>query len=229
MKLFLYIGILVLLAACHTVTNGYYHSQRKSYHFEEKYFKADTLRFQYYIINGMATAGGNGRHYWSPVNHLNFDSLFNHVEKSLIKLDIPILIEKNLINKYTKNLYSYNKTVNPTNQQKINIDTLKSIVNTKGNNELIFIPIVNFYFDQVRTGAGPAGLDPYPTFVCHLTISIFIFRNNEIIYHKRMRHTEMVDAEYHPFSYLDFKIPIPQEHWDGLVREVMKEYIEQLN
>ena len=40
--------------------------------------------------------------------------------------------------------------------------------------------------------------------------------------------TVKVKRDDHPYEYEDFNIPISKEHWEGLFREVMKEYIKWL-
>ena len=53
-------------------------------------------------------------------------------------------------------------------------------------------------------------------------------KNNRVIYYKQMRYVEKVYSKNHSYDFEDFYIPIAQKHWNGLVREVMKEYIERL-
>lgn len=208
---------LLLIYSC-TSKSGYIYKQKRFYHFETSYNINDTLHLSDYILYGLYDQVGLKNF---DIVYLNDDSLFNKFIDSFELLELPLNLNNAHNNKITesflKNRYSRYK--------KIDKDYIKAIAK-KQDEKTFIIPIIFKYFKSIRHG-GIAGADTYPTFYCHFSLAVFIIKNNKIIYYKQMRHVESVDSEFHPYKFEDFKIPIPQEHWDGLVKEVMREYIER--
>ena len=188
--------------------NRFHHSFLKSYDISDSLFLDDIICYGFTVEK------------FSFRNvKVERDSLSKIFINSLAKLNLPIDLTSN---KYT----IHNKRCingNYTKKRNIDIECLKNIVSRK--NEYILLPILELSFNK-SYNVNAAGSDMYLTTL--ISISIFIFKNDEIVYYKQMSHSERVDNESHPYSYTDFNIPIPQKHWDGLVKEAMKEYIERL-
>jgi len=212
------LGFVLLFNSCFSKT-GYVYKQRRFYHFESYYSNKDTLYMNDFIMYGINTK--NSIKNYIEVN-INYDSLINIFKHSLINTDAPIILEKS-----RQNLgISIFKENHMGKFRKINKDDLFEIAKINTNNFKL-IPVIRLNF-TTSTGLTTSGADTYPHFLCFLDIAIFVIKNNKIVYFKNMTHMESVDGEFHPYKYEDFHIPIPQEHWDGLVREVMKEYMERL-
>jgi len=172
-----------------------------------------------YILYNLQILGGLNN--YSEI-YLNEDSLFSLFKISINKLDLPLIIADE-----NKNLKTPDFINNPLlKYKKINKNSLFSIANNNPN-KLSIIPILRQNF-TTSTHKTTSGADPYPHYLCSLNIALFVISDNKVIYFKNIFHMESVYAEYHPYKFEDFHIPIPQEHWDGLVREVMREYVERM-
>ena len=217
-KYILFILTMVLLFfSC--MSNGYNLKQRRFYNFESSYNKTDTMYLSDFIFYNLQDLGGLNNY---REIYLNEDSLFSLFKISINKLDLPLIIADE-----NKNLKTTDCIKNPLlKYKKIKKDSLFSIAN-KNLNKLSLVPIIYLNYTS-RTHITISGADPYPHYLCFLNIALFVISDNKVIYFKNMYHVEIVDAEYHPYKFEDFHIPIPQEHWDGLVREVMREYIERM-
>jgi hypothetical protein len=219
MRIILILLVFVLVLSSCFSKDGYIYKQRRFYQFDSYYISKDTLFMNEFILYGT-----NTRH--SIKNYvevsLNSDSLKTIFDRALTKTAVPIIFQKS-----SKNLGISIFKENPKLKfKKININDLFDIAYNNANNFKL-IPVIALNF-TTSTGLSTSGADTYPHFLCFLDIAIFVIKNNKLVYFKNMVHMEKVDGEYHPYKYEDFHIPIPQEHWDGLVREVMKEYIERL-
>jgi hypothetical protein len=203
--------ILVVFNSC----GVYSHKDRMRYSFLKSYNVSDSLFLNDIICFGLS---GEGFSYRSI--NVDRDSLSEVFVNSLAKLNLPVNITPEKIRIYNK------RCINGEYVRKKNIDfeCLKKL-RRRNNNEYSILPIIELLF-STSYQTGSAGSSAY--YVSLLSISIFIFKNDDVVYYKKMSHPESVDSEFHPYSYTDFNIPIPQKHWDGLVREVMKEYIERL-
>ena len=200
----MFIFSLVLLCACLPRVGDYIHYKKRHYIFQEKYNIDDTISIGHYQVY---------TNVWK-----DNDSLYNHFKDALKKTDFSLhfseLSENSEINNFNENKYLESKKLDDS---KI-IEYANSCVNCK---DLIMVPII---YINYKSGviASNAGGEKY--YLCQVIISIRLIRNNEIVYFKQMRMVEPGDEE----NYRNYHFPIPQEKWDGLVREVMKEYIERL-
>jgi hypothetical protein len=211
-------SILLLLLIYGCQSNGYYFENKRFFEFKHSYSGQDTLLVSDYVFYGINQIDLNNH----EVISLNEDSLVGLFKFSIQNLKIPLHFSLSTTNKLNEDFER-----NPALKYKgMKLKTLLLSNNIK-NNQTILLPIINFNFNKSHS-AHPAGRDPYPHYVCHLTLAVFIVKDEEVIYYKQMSHAEIVDGEFHPYPYEDFNIPISQEKWDGLVREVMKEYIERV-
>lgn len=213
--------VFVLLIGC-KLSNTYIPDERRNYIINEKYSFKDTLFIKNYILYGNADVG-TIHNPWKRVE-LNSDSLIDIFKISISKIEsINVCVNKPLFNRVKSDSYRSNPLLK---YKKIDRNEIISLARI-GLNEISLIPVINFSFYSTRwSGSGQS--DTYPRFICHFNIAVFIVKNEEIIYYKQMRYVEKVNSEFYPYEFEDFHIPIPQKHWDGLVREVMKEYIERL-
>lgn len=216
---FILIIALLFLILCSCTSNSYYFQNKNNYILQGNYSN-DSLVLRNYILFG--TYRRERLDY--EIARLDNDSLFNIFKLSLEELQIPIKIDDRNINLSNKNIIDKYQS----RYKNLDGEYLKQVVNSTNKKMKVIIPVIkfNYYIDSHLDIAGPN--DDY--FICHFSLSIFIVHNNEIVYYKKMRHKESKDMEHYPYSYNSFhlNIPIPQEQWDGLVNEVMKEYIERL-
>ena len=194
---------------------------KRFYKFNDTYSSTDTLFIRNFIMYGNADMG-TLHDPWRRVR-LNSDSLIHVFKTSISKIEaVNISVNDQIFNRVNNSYYS-----NPLlKYKKIDKEMLISFA-SNDTSVLSLIPVILFSFNASRW-SGSGQFDTYPRLICHLNIAVFIVKNQEIIYFKQMRYVEKVDGEYHPYEFEDYHIPIPQEHWDGLVQEVMKEYIERL-
>ena len=146
------------------------------------------------------------------------DSLYNHFIKALINTELPIYFpdsSKNVqINDFRENRY--------LNARKMDQAQIKELAESCINcTKLVMVPIISIRYEATRFGSSAGGDILYS---CSIEIAMNLVRYDEIVYYKQVRIVELGDRE----NYRNFSFPIPQEKWDGLVREVMKEYIERL-
>jgi len=209
---------IIIIYSCKS-KNGYLYEQKGYYNFEPTYNRNDSLYLSDYILYSLHSKSGHDK--FGSVN-LNDDSLFNIFKASLKRLDLPIKYNTVNNNKLTDE-FIRNHFLKYKNIDKEYIKRMTKQLNGK----TAVIPIILKLFNKF-TNVSSGGADTYPSYICHFSLAVFIIKNNKIIYYKQMRHVESVYGEFHPYKYEDFHIPIPHEHWDGLVREVMKEYIERM-
>ena len=209
--------VLVFISSCSYY--GYYYENRRNYVFQETY-PNDTLVISDYILFG--TYRRKRLDY--GIVRLNNDSLFTIFKEAINKTSLPIYFEskgRNLSNK--KIIERYHSRF-----KHISLEDMKIYANVKdvGDSKQTIIPVIKFNF-HADTHAGTYG-SAIKYYITHLSLSVFIFENNNIVYYKKMRHIEKVDDEYIPNYYNYYQVPIPPDNWDGLVKEAMKEYIERL-
>lgn len=221
MRHFFYILVIISSALSCKLSHSYIPDEERFYTFVESYSSLDTLNIENFIMYGSADMGGL-HDPWRKVD-LNSDSLIQIFKKSISHIKgINLHFNDSLKNKKNSSHYA-----NPSLQyKKIDKEAIISLA-SKDNNSTSLIPVIQFAFNASRW-SGSGQFDTYPTLICHFNIAIFIVKNQDIIYSKQMRYVEKVDGEFYPYIFEDFYIPIPQLHWDGLVREVMKEYIERM-
>ncbi len=197
--------------------HGFYYENRRNYVFQEVYSN-DTLVVGDYILFG--TYNHKQLNY-SEVN-LNSDSLFSIFKKSINKTGLTICFGdkgKNLSNK--KIIERYNSQSKHIGSEDINV--YPNIKDGADSKRIIF-PVIKFNF-RTDNHCGSAGCDEF--YITNLSLSIFILENNNVIYYKKLRHTEKSDLSF-PDHHSFYQLPIPQEKWNNLVKDAMKEYIERL-
>ena len=211
----LVIAVVLLILVVFNSCGVYRQKDRMRQTFLKTYNLSDSLFLNDIICFGLS---GEGLRYRNI--NVDRDSLSKIFVNSLVKLNLPVNITPEKTRIYNK------RCINGEYVRKKNIDfeCLKKL-RRRNNNEYTILPIIELMFSK-SYNVNAAGSDTY--YITLLCISIFIFKNDEVVYYKQMGHSERVDSEFHPYSYTDFNIPIPQKHWDGLVREVMKEYIDRL-
>jgi hypothetical protein len=212
-KLF-YLSMLFLIFGCNSSIYNY--TNRKHYTFEKSYKSNDSLLFEKYILFGLSFEGLKNRKI-----AIENDSIMNIFIHSINKLGLPIQTSNKI-----ENIEQLNCTTGKILKYKnINKKCLKESFIQKKYKAYI-LPIISLSFGK-STHLSTAGADKYPHFVVILDVAIFIIKNDEVYYYKQMSYVESIDSEYHPYKFEDYKIPIPQKHWDGLVKEVMREYLER--
>ena len=197
-------------------SNFFLNKEIQLFHFQNSYNKQDSLHLSDFIFYGISEEPN-----FRLKIDLNDDSLYNILKGSLSKLKLPIHYKSNKTN-YSNLSYFIDKYLP---YEKINKSLIFKSANSFNDKHLIF-PVLQLYFRQ-RINFDPS-ITVYPRYYCYLSLAIFIVKNREVLYYKQVRHEEVVNKEYHPYEFEDYHVPISQENWDGLVKEVMKEYIERL-
>lgn len=193
---------------------GYYFEDRRNYVFQEAYLN-DSLELSDYILFGTYRRKrldyGNVR--------LKSDSLFTIFKESISKIQLPISFDRNIRNRSNKRIIdTYHSRA-----KHISAENIKGYTNIEdvSDSKRIIIPVIKFNFYTDRTTSGSGG-----DYITHLSLAIYVLEKNNVVYYKKMRHME---KQHDLSAHLnDFQVPIPQEKWDNLVKEVMKEYIERL-
>jgi hypothetical protein len=148
----------------------------------------------------------------------NEDSFFNMFKSGVQKLPILLAIEDKNDNK-TNEYFEINKY---HKFEEIDTTLIKEMASIKGYSKIL-IPVITMNYYNAGFAPGTRG-----DYIKYLTISVFIIENNSIVYSKSLWHVQDVYSASHPYKYRDYHIPIPQEHWDGIIKDLMKEYIERL-
>ena len=206
--------IIVITSSCNSIHS--YRREKKHFYFEEFYSASDSLLLSDFIIYGISEEPK-----FRLKIQLKDDSLINILKSSLIKL--PLNFSQTEDNNNYDNLSFFSGEY--LTYEDINKSLLFKTANSYSDKKIIF-PILLKYYKQ-RTNFDPART-VYPRFYCHLTLAVLVVENCEVLYYKQVRHQEIVNAEHHQFEFEDYHVPIAQKHWDELVQEVMKEYIERL-
>jgi hypothetical protein len=210
----------VIFNSCYVInsTNGFRLRNKEHYHFELNYSKKDTIIVSDFIMYGIEKH--DEYNVTSSYVKTNIDSLFNIIKNKVNDLNIPLLFDFVNINihnpDFIKNQYLEYKKINFT-------DILSSA--NKFENKSVLFPIIRISYSS--STMSESSLDEH---YCNIQLAIFIIKNGKITYFKHMSHVESVDSESYTFLYTDpnFTIPIPQHNWDGLVQEVLREYIYRL-
>ena len=213
-RLFFFIGFLFFYSCSY---NGFYFENKRNFQFKESYSN-DTLVINDYILFG--TYRRKRLDY--GIVRLNNDSLFTVFKEAINKTELPIYFEskgRNLSNK--KIIERYHSRF-----KHINLEDIKIYANVKdvGDSKQTIIPVIKYNYHS-ENDCGAAGCDRY--YITHLSLAIYILENNKVIYYKKMRCVEKSDFSI-PDYYNYYQVPIPPDNWDGLVKEVMKEYINRL-
>ena len=194
----------LLIQSCVHNYGDYLHHGKRHYIFGESYNLNDTISVGDYQIYTSV---------WK-----DHDSLYNHFSEALINTEIPILFSdssKNVhINDFRDNRYLYARKIDDTKIK----EQAGACLNCTN---LVMVPIISIRYEAVNYASGAGSNILYS---CRITLSIRLVKDNEIVYFKQMRIVEYGDRD----NYRNYNFPIPQEKWDGLLREVMKEYIERL-
>lgn len=207
--------VLFITYSCNTVQS--YRSETKHFHFEEFYNSSDSLLLADYIIYGIS----ENQNFRLKIE-LNDDSLFNILKSSLSKQQLNINYEDENHNYSNLSFFSDEYLT----LKKINKSILFKSASDYPDKKLIFPVLLKYYKHRTNFDAS---VTVYPRFYCQITLAVFVVQNCEVLYYKQVRHEEIVNKEYHPFEFEDFHIPISQQDWDDMIKEVMKEYIERLN
>ena len=212
-----FVLILFLINSCYYI-EGCYHQNRKSYMFKESYSN-DTLFVSDYILFG--TYRRKRLEY--GVVRMNNDSLFNIFKESVNNAELPIYFDNKERNLSNKNMIeSYHSRASD-----IDIESINRFTTIEFTDDLkrVMIPVIKFNFHS-DNHCGSPGCDKY--YVTHLSLSIYIIENNELIYYKKIRCVEKSDFSI-PDYYDYYQVPIPKEKWNTVLKKVMKEYTERLN
>jgi hypothetical protein len=211
----LVISVVLLILVGFNCSGVYRQKDRMRHSFLKSYNESDSL-----FLNDIICFGLSGEGFGYRNINVDRDSLAKIFTNSLAKLNLPVNITPDKIRVYNKRCLNGEYV----RKKNIDFDCLK-MLRRRNNNEYTILPIIELMFSK-SYNVNAAGSDT--DYITLLSISIFIFKNDEVVYFKKMSHLERVYSEFHPYLYTDFNIPIPEEHWDGLVREVMNEYIERL-
>jgi hypothetical protein len=220
MKIFLFISILIgLFFSSFTYNKGYKLENQKHFHFEPTYSKNDTLIISDYIIYGNTKP-------CVPCELNNYlkiktDSLFSILKNVLLETKLPLKFQKTNANLVR---YEIEKNINLKFKR---IYFTEIIPSTQiFENKSVLFPIISLVYDSYTTG----DFETKPRHFCYFRIAVFVFKNGKLTYYKQVRHNERVDAKTFKYQITDrnFNIPIPQQHWDGMVQEVMREYFNRL-
>lgn len=205
-----------MLSSCGS--QGYYFENKRNYHFQESYTN-DSLYVGDYVMFGTYM---RERLNYGMVR-LNNDSISSVFSQAVKGTSLPISFQNNGRNLSNQQIISsFQSRARHVSKNTI-IDLIKTI--RIDNSSKVIIPVIKFNY-HTYNGGSVAGVTKY--FVTNLSLSIFIIENNEIIYYKKMRYEVRADDEHISRYHKYYPLPIPQEKWDGLVKEVMREYIERL-
>lgn len=194
----------LMLQACVHNYGDYLHDEQRHYIYDGVFNMNDTISIGHYQVHSNK---------WQ-----DSDSLFNHFRLALINSEIPIHFSDSIknvqINDFRDNRYLHARKIEDA-RIKVHAETCINCT------DLIMVPIISIRFEATNYASSAGSNILYS---CRISLSIRLVQNNEIIYFKQLRIVEYGDRE----NYQNYNFPIPQEQWDGLVREVMKEYIERL-
>lgn len=183
---------------------------------QESYQPNDTIYLKDFTVYSTSMY----RDYRLKVEH-HGDSLFNVFKSGINKLNLNLRNVEGGRNYAQLSFFSDAHL----SYQKINRSLIFKSASQFPDKTIIFPVILNYHrlfkdFDRSS--------HHFPKFGYYLTLAVFIVKNKEVLYFKQTRHFVLVNHRDHPFKFEDFHIPIPQEKWDELVKEVMHEYIERL-
>lgn len=220
MKLIICFFILFVVYSC--TNSGYYFGFKERVELKEKY-ELEEIYLNDYIMYGSQYQRTSNPKYGRI--SLKSDSLFNLFKDAVSNLGLPVEVNKNNSNRMSGKFLKYNELDHKYPEDK----GLAYIISVVGDtqNKTVMVPLISKLYERYWA-VNSAGSDTYPYFICRMYFTVFLVRNKEIIYSKQLRYVETIDSEFHDFEFHDFHIPIPQKHWDGLFREVMKEYIQRL-
>jgi len=168
--------------------------------FRENYNLDDTISVGFYQEHANA---------WKPP-----DSLYNHVRIGLENSGLSVHFSESGGQKF---FYDFERN---SGIMRRNID-LEQVIQAANAcldcTSPVLIPIINVRYERLSA-------DSATEFMCFITLYVFLVQNDEIIYYKERRMWQEGNEE----NYNNYDFPVPQEKWDRLVREAMKEYIERL-
>lgn len=201
----------------HSCANNKSFLGQKHYsYFESKYDALDSLYIKDYIVY----SASKERHYILrvPANH---DSTYQMLKTSLGQMDVKLKSIDGGENLQRLSFFGHEQlTYHDINKSLI----LKSALEFE-NKYVLFPVVLNFYKRLNSFDAQSHGTERYGNYI---TMAIFIVKNGQVVYYKQVRHLEIVEESKHPYAYEDFFIPISQDLWAGLVKEVMRDYMARL-
>lgn len=212
--LFLFILLLVHACGYKKTQSGYLYNikEARSFLFNDSYKVEDTIYITDYVLYSF-----DQNRMKNKIIISNEDSFLNLVKSGFQKLPL-------LWSMANENSNKSNEAFERNKLQRFNeIDTIliKEIANNSEYSKIL-IPVITFNYLNIGFASN------HGDYLKYLKVSVFIIENNTIIYSSSFYHVEDVYSGSHPYNYKDYHIPIPQEHWDGLIKEVMKEYTERL-
>lgn len=217
MKTLLLLILTLLFLFIHSCANNKNFLGQKHYsYFESKYDALDSLYIKDYIVY----SASKERNYILRVL-ANHDSTFQMFKTLLGQMDVPLKVKDGGENLQRLSFFGHEQLTYPDINKSL---ILKSALEFE--NKYVLFPIVlNFYKRLNSFDAQSHGSERYGNYI---TMAVFIVKNGQVVYYKQVRHLEIVEESKHPYAYEDFFIPISQDLWDGLVKEVMRDYIARL-
>jgi hypothetical protein len=213
-RIIVYILVIVLAISCGL--NKRPVDERQYFLFQENFNDKDTLYIKDFILYNTS----KGRDYRLNIR-MHEDSIFTIIKSALNKLNLNIEQVEQGHNYAALSFFSEEHLT----YDHINKSLLFKSASTLPGKYVLF-PVLLIYHERlVNLDATRPG---FPKFSCSLSLAIFIVKDDEVVYYKQSRYNKTVKKDDHPYDYEEFIIPVPEERWDGLVREVMKEYIERL-
>jgi hypothetical protein len=191
---------------------------------KDNYTVVDTILLSNYIF----CMNYADRNLWKDkikMQPMENDSIFEMFDKALQKLNLNVVVEKNINHCDTVLDFIF-----PLKVEKIDTNRIKSIashINKK--NILILFPIIHSNNITQKAmmvtskGIPDGGYFMRDTF---LNIAIYLIKDDEIIYLKSARYGSVSSETASPDEEPPKKLE--QQHWDKLVELVMRDYIKRM-
>lgn len=208
--------ILFLITGCSKTP---FFEKNRKYHKTKKKYNVEILHIDHYVMQSIFSPGTIIE---NTVEDLNEDSVFNIFSSSLSNLDLSITYNGTLDNIADKKFHD-----NPyMKYKKIDINRILTMCNGK-RDQLIMFPIISYinFYSKPFSISGSSNIVTFEKiYNTSLSISIFLIKNEEIIYFKSMfikesHYMNEEITEHYRFS---------KDRWDELVRLVMLDYMERL-
>jgi hypothetical protein len=204
---------------CHSCWMSRYQNEGKKY-FNSYYDKNDTVYLKDYILcssmRNMFIGNKTSAYYINP------DSIFGIFKNSLEQFDFPIKFYSKS-NVYCDSSFYLKRLTNIKSDEIIVSETIESI----GSGKIQMVPVILIdNSDMVVGSVSPAGaLNTQKSRSTFLRIIIYLTRDDQIIYKKAMFYSAKP-------AYVNdgqkVEVNIKQEHWNELMRRIMKEYVQRL-
>ena len=211
---FLIVLFFLLVNSCSYNTN--FMGQKLHAYVGDHYYADQTLYIKDFIIYSSTVS----RDYRLKVESKG-DSLFAIFKTGLDQLDLNL--------RYIEDGRNYAQLSFFTDEhltyEKINKSLIFKSASQFPDKTIVFPVILNFYkiFQDFDMSS-----NYYPKLAYYLAVAVIVVKNKKVLYFKQTRHLEFVSQKNHLHKYEDFHFPIPQEKWNSLVLEVMRDYVERL-